>query len=315
MTDMARVQTLGAVAADAAPAAPVAAAPPPPALSDVVFTYSHDGQSRFRRRLIRLIEAASGRNKLERLYRAWRQRPQVVPEQIFTAAMRELGLWPEFTEGSYARVPKEGPLLVVANHPFGIVDGLTIGHLIATVRPDVKLMVHSLLCQPPEAKDALLPVDFGPGPEARRTSAETRRLAVDWLDRGHVLVIFPAGGVATARRPFAKRAADAAWHPFISRLAGRPGVRVLPVFIHGQNSRLFQVVSHYSYPLRVALIFRETTRRMGRAVRIAVGEPLEMDGAAKEGIVARLRAATFALAGGQGPAANDEFVFPRRIRW
>lgn len=306
----------GMMRADEFKAGTAVAAPPPPAeLGDVVFTYSHDGQSRFRRRLIRLIEAASGRNKLERLYRAWRQRPQVVQEQIFTAAVRELDLWPEFTEGSYARVPQTGGLLVVANHPFGIVDGLMVGHLIATVRPDVKLMVHSLLCQPPEAKDVLLPVDFGHGPEARRTSAETRRLAVDWLDQGHVVVIFPAGGVATARKPFSRRAADAAWHPFISRLATRPGVQVLPVFIHGQNSRLFQVASHYSYPLRVALIFRETTRRMGRAVKLAVGAPMVLDEADKAGIVARLRAATFALAGGKGPVANDEFVFPKRIRW
>jgi putative hemolysin len=291
--------------------APAPALPP----DDIVFTYSHDGQSRFRRRLIRLIEAVSGRNRLERVYRAWRQRPQVVQEQIFTAAVRELDLWPVFTEGSYARVPREGGLLVVANHPFGIADGLIIGHLIATVRPDVKLMVHSLLCQPPEAKDVLLPVDFGTGAEARRISAETRRLAVDWLDQGHVVVIFPAGGVATAKRPFSRKAADAAWHPFVSRLAMRPGVRVLPVFVHGQNSRLFQMVSHWSYPLRVALIFRETTRRMGRAVRLAVGEPMALQGEAKAGIVARLRAATFALSGGKGPAANDEFVFPKRIRW
>ena len=75
------------------------------------------------------------------------------------------------------------------------------------------------------------------------------------------------------------------------------------------------MVSHWSYPLRVALIFRETTRRMGRAVRLAVGEPMAMQGEERGGIVARLRAATFALSGGQGPAANDEFVFPKRIRW
>jgi putative hemolysin len=308
MTQMMRAEDFGTEAE-------LALRPDEAPLADVMFTYSHDGQSRFRRRLIRLIEAASGRNRLERLYRAWRERPQVVRQSIFTAAVRELDLWPEFTEGSYERVPREGGVLVVANHPFGIVDGLMIGHLIATVRPDVKLMVHSLLCQPPEARDALLPVDFGHGPEARRTSAETRRLAVEWLDQGHVLVIFPAGGVATAKTPFAKRAADAAWHPFVSRLAVRPGVRVLPVFIHGQNSRLFQMVSHWSYPLRVALIFRETTRRMGRAVKLAVGAPIDLTAEDKTGIVARLRTATFALAGGRGPAANDEFVFPKRIRW
>lgn len=320
-------------------------APPPPDLaaarhspSGPVFTYAHPGQPAFRRRLIGAVERLSGRNRLERLYRAWQERPRDPRSPIFAEAMRELDLRIECSPAPApaAEIPARGGLLVVANHPFGIADGLAVGALIAAARPDVKLMVHSALCQPPEARDVLLPVDFSAGAEARRTSAATRKAAVDWLDRGHALVIFPAGGVSTAPKPLSRRAADAEWHPFVARLAARPGVQVLPVFVEGQNSRLFQIVSHYSYPLRAALVIRETLRRRGRAVRLAVGQPFALTaedraagdgkagegraadgkaGEARAGTVARLRAAVFALAGPTGPRAEETFVFPRRIRW
>lgn len=285
---------------------------PDAASAAVVFTYSHPGQSALRRRLIRSVEALSGRRGFERLYDRWRRGARDPAETIFTAGVRALGLSPRWLAGGPGGIPETGGLLVVANHPYGIADGLMLGHLVSQVRPDVKLMVHSLLCRPPEAREALLPVDFGGDARARRVSAETRKAAVDWLDQGHVLVIFPAGGVATTPRPWARQAADFAWHPFIARLAQRPGVRVLPVWLGGQNSRLFQIVSHYSYPLRVALIFRETRRLMGRAMAVAVGAPIDCSTMAREDIPGRLRAACFGLAGQDG---RREFSFPKRIRW
>lgn len=290
-----------------------------PDLSDLrdrpLFTYSHPGQGAFRRRLIRLVELLSGSARMERLYRDWQQAPHDRQAPVFAEALRILRIRTEFVAGGPDCIPARGGVLVVANHPFGIADGLALGDLVARVRPDVKLMVHSLLCQPAEARGALLPVDFSGGAGARRTSAATRRAAVDWLEAGHVLVIFPAGGVATAPRPLARRAADPAWHPFAARLATRPGVQVVPVYVHGQNSRLFQIVSHFSYPLRVALLFRETLRRQGGAVRLSVGPAQRVDEADKTGVTARLRALTLRLAGPRGPRPETEFTYPARLRW
>ncbi|MFE3836313.1 lysophospholipid acyltransferase family protein [Pseudogemmobacter sonorensis] len=302
-----------------------------------VFTYSHPGQSAFRRRMIRLAELAFGSARLERIYRDWRRMPRDPSASVFTEAMRILEIETEYAEGSAARIPATGGVLVVANHPFGIADGLAIGDLVARMRPDVKLMVHSLLCRPVEARDVLLPVDFSGAAGARRTSAMTRRAAVAWLEAGHVLVIFPAGGVATAPRPLARRAADPAWHPFVARLAASKGVRVVPVFVHGQNSRLFQMASHFSYPLRVALLFRETLRRRRGKVRLSVGEPVSLApgrGMAEDarpaagegadrigtramagGAVEQLRRMTFAMAPRRGPRASDEFRYPDRLKW
>jgi len=159
----------------------------------------------------------------------------------------------------------------------------------------------------------LLPIDFGPGTDARRTSAETRRRAVEWLDQGHVLIIFPAGGVATASRPLRGKAADFAWHPFIARLARRAGVQTLAMYVHGQNSRLFQLFSHISYPLRVALIFHETKRTLRRVVKVQIAPPVQMAAGEKGDVVAALRARSYGMGPAGAAGAEDVFEFPPRI--
>lgn len=286
----------------------------PAPLTGPMFTYSTPDMPWARRTLIRTVERLSGRAGFEALYRRWQQAPHDPEASIFTEAIEALGLTADIPAQDLARIPAAGPLLVVSNHPFGIVDGLFIGHVIASIRPDVKLICHSLLCQPREARDVLLPIDFGAGPEARRTSAETRRKAVEWLDQGHVLIIFPGGGVATSVTPFAAQAADFEWHPFVARLARRTGVQTLALYVAGRNSRLFQVMSHLSYALRVALIFFETKRQMHKPMTVRIAEPVDCAAMGKADVVAWLRARTYAMAEPGGPVADQVFRFPARIQ-
>lgn len=281
----------------------------PPAMA---FSYSHPGQSRFRRSLIRGVEVVSGARQFERLYARWQVQRHLGGAPIFASAVAALGVNADIVQGDPREIPATGGVLVVANHPYGIIDGLLIGHLASLGRNDVKLMVHSLLAQPPEAKEALLPVDFGGTALSRRTSALTRKQAVDWLDQGHVLVIFPAGGIATSPKPWSRRAADPAWHPFVARLAGRAGVKTVPIYVHGQNSRLFQLLSHVSYPLRLAMIFHETKRRLNRPVRVSMGRAQDCAAMERDQIPGHLRAQTLAL-GGADPRV--EFRYPKWFRF
>ena len=283
---------------------------------EVRFSYSKPDDALWKRMVVRGIERLTGQPKLERLYRAWSAEDDHTGDHIFKAGLRLMNITVDVNKQGLLKAPTSGPLLIIANHPFGVVDGLAIMDLALRIRPDVKIMVHSLLCKPPEAKEYLLPVDFSGTHAARATSAATRRRTIDWLERGHCVVIFPSGGVATAQEPFTGQATDSAWHAFVARLALVPELKVLPMFFHGQNSRLFQIASHMHYALRIALLFRESARRMGGSIAVTVGAALDASGLphaqGRKAVVNHLRKVTFALGGQDG---ENAFVWPKHIRW
>jgi putative hemolysin len=283
---------------------------------DVRFSYARPEQRWLNRSLIRIIERLSGQPRLERLYRDWAANPPP-GENLFAAAIRLLEIEVDTMAGAWARVPKSGPVLFIANHPFGVIDGLLMGHLATLARPDTKIITHSLLCQFPEAHDYLLPIDFGKTPKAAQTSALTRRRSVEWLQQGHAVAMFPAGSVSTSQNPFHGPARDVAWHPFTTKLALLPGVTTVPVCFHGQNSRLFHVASHFHYALRIALLFRETLRRAGTRMTVSVGEPVTVAELAaigrREAVVAELRRRTLSLQGVTAAAAEEAFRWPSHI--
>lgn len=284
----------------------------------VTFSYSRPEQRWMNRTLIRTIEHLSGQPLLERLYRDWAANPPK-DENIFAASMRLLEIDIDSDSAAWQQVPRTGPVLFVANHPFGVIDGLLMGHLATMVRPDTKILTHSLLCQIPEAREFLLPVDFGGTTEAIQRSAQTRRRSVDWLKQGHAVALFPAGSVSTSSRPLRGPALDTAWHPFAAKLALLPGVTVVPVCFQGQNSRLFHIASHVHYALRVALLFRESCRLRGTRIKVSVGEPVTSHDLAalgtREDVVKELRRRTLSLRGPGSGSPREEFRWPSHIRF
>lgn len=285
-------------------------------LSETIrFSYARPEDPLFRKVVVHAIEQLSGRRFFKRRYQDWSLRGHT-DDTIFAAGIRALNINLDFDAAAHAAIPARGPLLVVANHPFGVADGLALGDIITRVRPDTKIMTHSLLCQPPEAARFLLPVDFGRTSAARQRSARTRRLAVEWLEDGHCIALFPSGGVATRQKPFSGPALDLPWHSFTGRLAAVPGTRVVPMFFHGQNSTLFHLASHFSYALRIALLFRETLRQTGRRMSISIGGGVDgsllpqADG--RQAVANALRAMTFALDTGRTSCAKP-YVWPRHV--
>ncbi len=279
------------------------------------FSYARPEDPLLKKTVIRVIELFSGQKFLKRSYLDWAANPHS-GDNIFAAGIRALNIGLDFDPAAHATIPRHGPLLVVANHPFGVADGLALGDLVSRARPDVKIMTHSLLCQPPEAERYLLPVDFGRTPEARQRSARTRRQTVQWLKDGHCVILFPAGGVATRQQPLAGPALDLPWHPFVAKLAAVPGTQIVPVFFHGQNSTLFHVASSTWYPLRIALLFRETLRHFGRAMRVSIGAPVENASlphdAGRLAVAERLRALAFGLDDSSASSAVPH-VWPKHV--
>ncbi len=268
-------------------------------MNEPVFSYSHASMPPVQRGLIRLVEAATGQRKLKRLYQAHRRDP-VAGEGFFNAAVRNLALDVLYDSEALLRIPSSGPVVIVANHPYGVLDGVVISWLTQKVRPDFLVLTNAVLLRAPEAEPFLLPVDFSGTEEATRTNLSSRATARRHLDAGGCLVVFPSGAISTAPdRLGRQRAVDGKWQPFTAQLIQRARATIVPVCFEGQNSRLFQIASHLSPALRLSLIFHEVSSRIGTSLRVAIGEPIAfhtLPAGDRQALVDDLRARTYALA-------------------
>lgn len=243
-------------------------------MTEVQFSYSDNSQSLLKRKAIQLIEKATGQPLLHGLYLD-NQRNPVPGESFWQASIRQLEVVPTFKADDLNNIPATGPLVIIANHPYGVLDGLAMCWLIEKVRTDFLVLTHSVLLRAPEARTNLLPVDFTGTKEAFQTNLESREAARKHLANGGCVVIFPAGAVSTAPDKLGRKPAiDWPWQPFTAQLIQRSKATVVPIFFSGQNSRLFQIASHLSPTLRLSLIFKEVHDRIGTDLPLVIGKPI-----------------------------------------
>lgn len=170
-------------------------------------------------------------------------------------------------------LPSEGPVVVVANHPFGVLDGLAICHLVSQVRSDFRILVNSVLCRDERVAHHFLPIDFSGSGAAHDLNVRSVKAAFGQLHDDGVVVVFPAGGVATAARPLGP-VNELSWKPLVARLIRKREASVLPIYFHGHNSRLFQIVSQMSLTLRLSLLLREALQKEGDTLSVRLGAPI-----------------------------------------
>lgn len=191
-------------------------------------------------------------------------------------ALDALGIRYEAGIRDRRRIPVNEPLVVVANHPFGMADGLILLDLLEGVRPDVRFLGNFLLGRIPELGDRMLPVDPFGGPGAPLRNAAAARGAIRWVRRGGVIAAFPAGEVAH-RGLLDDEVLDPAWGRGVGRLIARCRAAVLPVFFEGSNSAAFMLAGMAHPRLRTALIPRELLGLRGRTVQVRIGSPVPFD--------------------------------------
>jgi putative hemolysin len=192
---------------------------------------------------------------------------------LFEPLLETLGVECACPDEDLARIPATGPVVVVANHPFGLLEGPLLGHLLLRVRPDVRFLGNSALMVVPELREFIFAVDPFGGPGAAQRNLASLRKSLEWLAGGGLLVVFPAGEVSSLRLPRMK-VEDPAWNPAAVRLARRSGATVVPVFVHGANGSGFQAAGLLHPRLRTALLGRELLNKRGHTVRVAIGNPM-----------------------------------------
>lgn len=235
------------------------------------FSYASEEDSAFRRMVIQIVERMSGQPHLKRLYLEHQNNPQP-GESFWNAAVRKLELQVEFNRDALDQLPKEGRCILVANHPFGVLDGIVACWLVSQVRNDFKILTNALLNRAQEIKPYLLPIDFEETKEALETNLRSRAESKALLDKGGVLIIFPGGTVSTTPTVLARKARDPEWKNFTAKMILQGKAPVVPIFFAGQNSRLFQVASHLSMTLRLSLLFKEVHDRIGGALQFRIGQ-------------------------------------------
>ncbi|MEW4528834.1 lysophospholipid acyltransferase family protein [Maioricimonas sp. JC845] len=263
-----------------------------------MFTYATEVDAPWKKRMVRVIERATGSGRLNRIYQ---DRHALLAQGLdpWSAAVRLMDLMVDEIGYPIDQVPQEGPLVVVANHPYGLIDGMILCHLVGKVRPNFRILINAVLEQVEEIRPWLLPIDFRETREAMATNIRSRAEAIRFLQEGGAVVIFPSGGVSTARRAGFGKAIDADWKTFTSKLIRASSATVLPVYFHGQNSRLFQFASHVSMTLRLALLTHEVKRQCGRRVQVVIGEPIPPEQltpiTCRQELVEHLRHVTYSL--------------------
>jgi len=235
-------------------------------------SYASSARSRRGQAFIRTVENATGRIGLIRRaagYEAELERGG----DFWRVMMDRYGLRLDVMRGGLDDIPAQGPLVVVANHPYGILDGLALGHILSGVRGDFRLLAHQVFRRSEVLGRVILPVSFDGDRAATALNLATRAAAIDFLRKGGAVGIFPGGTVSTAPRPFG-RPMDPVWRGFTARMIAKSSATVVPVWFEGQNSNLFQLASHLNPTLRMALLVREFKARVGRPVRLAIGAPI-----------------------------------------
>ncbi|MBN1403423.1 MAG: lysophospholipid acyltransferase family protein [Opitutales bacterium] len=171
------------------------------------------------------------------------------------------------------RIPKDGTLIVVSNHPYGGIDGMALGSLLCSVREDTKFLVNYMLGAIEELKPYFISVDPFGGANATRANIAPIKEALKWLKNGGCLGTFPSGTVSHLQLK-KRHVSDPEWNDNVAGLIRRTGASVLPVFIQGRNSNFFQAAGLLHPRLRTALLVRELARMRGQTIEIRIGQPI-----------------------------------------
>ncbi|MCV6592504.1 MAG: lysophospholipid acyltransferase family protein [Silicimonas sp.] len=236
-------------------------------------SYAYSAETRSGRAVIRTLENATGRLNLIKRARGY-QEAVARGEDFWRVMVERYGLSLNVTGGALENIPADGPLVVVANHPYGILDGLMLGHVLSQRRAgDFRILAHRIFRKAEDLDRVILPISFDETREAMALNLETRKTALNYLRDGGAIGVFPGGTVSTSAKPFSKPM-DPGWRTFTAKMIAKSDATVVPIFFEGANSRLFQVASHLHTTLRMALLIKEFKRRTDEPVNLVIGDPI-----------------------------------------
>ncbi|MFL2805627.1 MAG: lysophospholipid acyltransferase family protein [Paracoccaceae bacterium] len=252
---------------------------------------------------IRLIELTTGKLTLLKLVRIFENNARRENQSFWNRCLELLNIDINVPKGSIENIPKKGPLIVVANHPHGLVDGLILAELVGRVRTDFKILTRSLLTNVDEIRNHMLPVAFPHEEDALRKNIRMREESMDCLRNNGTIILFPAGRVASSET-WMGPAVEPEWSAFTAKLILKSSAQILPVYFPGQNSRVYNWANFISATLRQGLLLHEIVHQMNKAQSPVIGGLIQKDlvdnwrGKSVRDLMAWLRSVTLDLQNG-----------------
>ena len=223
-------------------------------------SYATSFDSPARQAFIRTVEWLTGKPVILRMVRAYERAGPAQGQAFWAATLAAQGIRVTTPADQIAQIPRAGPVILVANHPHGMVDGMVLADIIGRRRSDYRILSRSLLTSlDPEATRFMIPVPFPHQPDAQARMIQMRRAAMEHLADGGLVALFPSGVVATAPRAFAP-AQEAEWNVFTAKLIRTAQATVVPCYFPGANSRAYQIANRISPLLRQSLLLHEVAR-------------------------------------------------------
>ena len=267
--------------------------------NNIAFTFATAEVNRIGQLFIMITELLTGKLKLKKLYDEYLSENR--PPQLFwddAVTKLDLKLITNFKKNSY--IPSKGKLIVIANHAFGVADGVSICSVLSKVRQDYKMVTHKVLRQADAVKDKILPIDFNETKEALLTNINTRKEAEKVLLNDGVIVLFPSGRIATKKNLNKNtKADDGEWKHWVSKLILKTKSPVLPIFFDGQNSKWYHMANKLGLTFRYSLCMYELKRKIGDSINMYFGSIISYEDLAEIGdikeITLHLRSVTYSL--------------------
>ncbi|MEL7257375.1 MAG: lysophospholipid acyltransferase family protein [Pseudomonadota bacterium] len=224
---------------------------------------------------IRAIEWFTGKLTILRMIREFERKGAPTGQAFWRAALGTMGIDLLTPQEQIDQIPKSGPVVIVANHPHGLVDGMILADLIGRRRTDYKILTRALLTGIDEvAASYMISVPFPHEPDAQRKSVEMRAKAMAHLKEGGVISVFPAGVVASSDTMFGP-AIEREWAVFTAQMIRRSGAQVVPIFFPGANSRVYQMANQISATLRQSFLLHEVVKSCNKPQNPVVGAPID----------------------------------------
>ena len=239
------------------------------------FTFATSEVNKIGQNFIKIIELITGKLLLKKLYDQYLEENNP-PENFWHDALKKLKLKLVANYHTSEGIPKSGSLIIVANHAFGVVDGLSLCSIISKTRHDYKMITHKVLRQAEAVKEKIIPIDFSGTKDAIINNIQARKLALQHLNNKGLVVIFPSGQIATKSKLKKNiKADDGDWKQFTSKLAIKTNSPILPIFFVFQNSQLFHIANKIGQTFRYSLMMYELKRKIGDTVNVHIGELIE----------------------------------------